>query len=392
MGCETRNLLLCLLCALNVSPAAAGEGAGELAQPARAAAGSATTRAVLVSGLGGSKQYSRVLLDWVTRLHGVLTAECGVSPANIVVLTETEDPKTNPPRLKATSENLKAALQKMSKLLRPKDQFILFLAGHGQVNEESGKLCLPGSDIRAGELGELVDALPAQELIIINAASGGADFLKSYLRPQRVIITATGYETEGTQTYFAEFFIRGLEGHRADLNKDNLVDMLEAYAYGARETANFYHRQYLVVRPDLGQDVKPTPGKAYWLVRGKETRALWQKLYADTDNLLARPQKQRNDEGQLTDDLPASLDEEPDATPQFGRYDKHWHNRRMLAEHARLDGNGSSKAAFFLWTPYKFQEIPQNLKPGDTGYESARTILGRPRAATDAPLPSTKTK
>ena len=381
--------MLCLLCALSVSPAAAGEPAGELAQPAAAPA---VTRAVLVSGLGGSKQYSRALDDWVTRLHGVLIAECGVSPGNIVVLTETEDPNASPPRLKATSGNLKAALEKMAKLLRPKDQFILFLAGHGQVNEEFGKLCLPGADLRAGELGELVDALPAQELIIVNAASGGADFLKSYLRPQRVIVTATGYETEGTQTYFAEFFIRGLEGRRADLNKDNLVDMLEAYAYGARETANFYHRQYLVVRPDLGQDVKPTPGKVYWLVRGKETRTLWRKLYADTDNLLARPQKQRNDEGQLTDDLPLSLDEEPDATPQFGRYDKHWHNRRMLAEHARLDDNGSSKAAFFLWTPYKFQEIPQNLKPGDTGYLAQRTILGRPGAATDARLPSPKTK
>jgi len=347
--------------------------------PAEAPAkGAAVTRAVLVSGSGGSPQYSRLLLDWVTRFHAVLTGPCGVGADRIVVLTETEDPRATPPRAAATAANFKAALQKMAQVLRPQDQFVLFVAGHGQVNEETGKLCVPGPDLRAGEVGELLDALPAQELIIINAASGGADFLKSYLRAGRVVLTATGYETEGTQTYFAEFLIRGFETRQADLNQDHVIDLLEAYAYAARETAHFYHRQYLLESPDLGQDVKPTPGKIYWLVRGKETRAVWRKLYADTDNLMAQPRKQSGEEGELADNLPANLDDEPDPTPQFGRYDKHWLNRRVLAEHARLDDNGASKDAFFLWKPYEFQNVPKDPKPGETGYVARQTVLGRP--------------
>ena len=349
------------------------------------------TRAVLVAGLGGSAQYSRVLLDWIVRSHAVLTGRCGLKAEHVVVLTEKADPKASPPRRKATRENVRAAMGEMAKRLRTGDLFVLFLAGHGQINEESGKFCLPGKDITAGELGDLIDALPAEQVVVINAASGGADFLKSYLRPGRVILTAAGYETEGTQTYFTEFFLRGYETGGADLNKDKAIDMLEAYAYAARETAGFYHRQYLVERPDLGRNVKPTPGKAYWLVRGRQTRSAWRKLYAGTNNIMARPQKHRNDEGKLVDNLPADLDAEADTEPKFGRYDKHWYNRRILAEHARLDDNGASKDALFLWQPYKFLKLGADIAPGRTGYVARRTVLGRPQAP-PAAAPRTQPK
>jgi hypothetical protein len=342
------------------------------------AADAPITRAVIVAGLGGNEQYSRMLTDWAGRFHAVLTKQCSLKGEHVLLLTEAEDAKASPPRRKATTANVKAALGEMARALRPNDQFILVLLGHGQINEESGKLCLPGRDMTAGELGDLLDSLPAEQVVIVNAASGGADFLKAYLRAGRVIVTAAGYETEGTQTYFAEFFLRGYETGRADADRNRKIDLLEAYVYAARETANFYHRQYVVKRPDLGKGVKPTPGKVYWLVRGKETRGIWRKLYADTDNILARPQKQRNDEGKLTDDLPADLDAETDPRPAFGRYDKHWHNRRILAEHARLDDTGRSKQALFLWQPYKFLKPPTDTAPGQTGHLARHTVLGRP--------------
>jgi len=352
---------------------------GLLVASAAPAAEPGATRAVLVAGLGGSEQYSRLLLDWTNRFHAVLTKQCGVPADNIVVLTETEDAKATPPRQKATLENVKAEMEKMARALRTRDQFVLFLAGHGQISEEFGKLCLPGPDLKATDLGDMLDALPAERLVIINAASGGAEFLKSYLRPGRVVLTASGYETEGTQTYFAEFLLQGFETGRADANRDKAIDMLEAYAYAARETANFYHRQHLLEQPDLGRDVKPDPTKTYWLVRGKETRALWLKLYAGTDNLLARPRKERDDSGKEVDNLPADLDSEPDPTPKFGRFDKHWAYRRLLAEHARLDDTPKPQNALFLWKPYEFADVPKDPKPGETCFLARQTVLGKPR-------------
>ena len=322
--------------------------------------------AVLVAGLGGSKAYSRNILDWTNRFYKVLTTQCGLKAEHIVVLTEKADPRATPPRLQSTRENFRAAMKKVAALLTPVDQFILFMVGHGQINEPVGKLCLPGRDLDSDELDRLLGALPTTRIVIINAASGGAEFLKSYIDPGRVIITAAGAGNDGNQTYFAEFFIRGYETHRADANKDKVIDLFEAYAYAARETANFYHRQYLVNpggRVRVGEPL-------VWYVRGKETRAIWRKLYAGTNNRLGLPRRNPGDPP-----LP-DPDAEPDTEPKFGRFDVHWHNRRVLAEHARLDDNDTKKG-FFLWQPYKFQKPPED-RPENVGYLARRTVLGRP--------------
>ncbi len=331
----------------------------------RAAPRAPVARAVLISGLGGSEAYSRNLLDWSNRLHKVLTTQCGLKAENIVVLTEKADPKATPPRREATLKNVRAAIKKMKQAFGPDDQFILYMAGHGQINEPVGKLCLPGRDLEADELADMLDELPIGKIVILNAASGGAEFIKTCADIGRVILTGAGAEDDGNQTYFAEFLIRGYETHLADANKDKLIDLMEAYLYAARETANFYHRQYL-----LGGGRRRAAGDALvWDVRGKNTRAIWRKLYAGTTNGLGKPP-------QLPDQPPPPDPEtEPDKEPRFGDFGPNWHNRRVLAEHARLDDN-AGKMGFYLWQPYEFVKPPKD-EPGGTGYLARRTVLGK---------------
>ena len=140
---------------------------------------------------------------------------------------------------------------------------------------------------------------------------------------------------------------------------------MEAYAYSARWTANFYHRQHLI--PSRSRDASNQP--LTWYVRGKETRAIWKRLYAGTSHTLGTPRRGRDDPP-----LP-DPDTEPDPEPKFGRFDVHWHNRRVLAEHARID-DSDTKRGFYLWQPYKFQKLPPN-EPGATGYLARRVVLGR---------------
>jgi len=356
-----------------------------------------TAHAVIITGLGGNEAYSRNLLDWANRFHAVLTGKCGVPAGNVLVLTETAAPKGNPPRRKATLENIRAAMDEMARKVRPDDQFILFLAGHGQIQELVGKLCLPGLDLRSDDLEDMLSALKTEKMVIVNCASGGADFLKDYLKEGRVILTAAGYETEGTQTYFAEFFIRAYETGKADTfaprdsrvygNKDGKIDMLEAFCYAAKWTADWYHRQYLLTdakrrkRPKEGEPPDPN---IYWLVRGKVTRQVWKRLYEGSNYKLTRPEfkpKRDRKTGKIIneDPLPKDLDAEPDFEPKFGRFDENWHNRRILAETARLDDNGIAKEGFFLWKPYKFQKYPKRIHEGDATYLARRTVLGAPK-------------
>ena len=353
------------------------------------AASRPAAHAVIITGLGNDKAYSRNLLDWAGRCRAVLTAKCGLAPANVAILTETADPKADPPRARATVENVRAAFAKAKARVGPRDQFILFLAGHGQINEELGKLCLPGRDLRADQLEEMLADLPTNHIVIINAASGGAEFLKNTLKAGRVILTGCGYETEGNQSYFAEFVLRAFETGEADRlkgygNRDGAVDLFEAYCYAARWTANWYHRQYRAdsYRPG-GRPQQPDDPHLYWVVRGRETRKIWDRLYAGTRHRSVRPAfRPVRDKatGKLvtTDPLPPDLDAEADFEPKWGRFDKHWHFRRMLAETARLDDTDAARDGLFLWQPYKFKPCPPDPAPGEPTWLARRTVLGRP--------------
>ena len=359
----------------------------------RPAAAKPAAHALIITGVGVEKAYSRNLLDWAGRFRAVLTGKCGLPAANVAVLTETADPKAKPPRLKATLENIRAAFAAAAKRVGPDDQFILFLAGQGQINEELGKLCLPGPDLRADDLEEMLAALATRNIVIINAASGAAEFLKNYLADGRVILTGCGYETEGNQSYFAEFVLRAFETGEPDRlngfgNRDGAVDLLEAYCYAARWTANWYHRQCRVedYRPG-GQRLPEGDPNLYWVVRGKQTRKVWNRLYAGTRHRSVRPAFRPAPDkatGKLLtkDPLPANLDTEADFEPKWGRFDKHWHFRRMLAETARLDDTGQAREGLFLWEPYKFKPCPPDGEPGDPTWLARRTVLGRPQRLT----------
>ena len=345
---------------------------GAAAQTTRPAAPKPKAVAVILSGLGGSKAYSRNMLDWSSRFRAVLVDKCGLKAENVTILTETADAKAKPPRVKSTRDNFRAAIKAAGAKLGPLDQFILFVTGHGQINEPTGKLCLPGRDIDSEELSEMLDMLPTRHVVMINTASGGAEFIDSCADEDRVLITGAGAGNDGTSAYFAEFFLRGYETGEADADKNKAIDLYEAYAYAARETANFYHRQYLVVTARRDPD-----DPLVWLVRGKQTRKIWKRLYAGTKNILGTPRRQ-------PDDPPlGDLDNEPDPTPKFGRFDTHWHNRRVLAEHARLDDSGI-KRGFYLWQPYKFQKPPPD-EPDQEGRLARRTVLGKPRRPAAAP-------
>ena len=167
-----------------------------------------------------------------------------------------------------------------------------------------------------------------------------------------MLLTASGVEADANQTYFAEFLVRGFEEKRADANHDGAVDLLEAYVYAARETANWYHRQELL-----------DPKTKVWEVHGKETRALWKKLYAGTAQKLKDPADQND----------------PDEEPEFGDFGPKWHNRRILTEHAQLK-DLEGEEAFSLWKPYEFEKPPA-AGPGQLGNWAKRTVLGRPAPA-----------
>jgi len=300
--------------------------------------------------------YARNMHDWMSRFVKVLTVQGSVPAANVRVLAAAESPDAEPPVAKSTLENVRAAFEKLGRELRSKDQFILFIVGHGTVTEPVGKLCLPGRDLKATELADLLDALPTRKVVVINCASGGAEFLEKYSRRGRVVVSACGVTGEGNQTYFAEFFLLACETKQADANGDGVITVLEAFNRAAHRCINWYHRQYKIAKEE-GED--PLPREIE--VRTKEARRIFRKFYGGVKEVRMVEPTDGDDEEEGKDPDSENLEDLA--------------SRRESGEHAALEDRGENTGALH-WLGNKHQIL--SGKPGEQGEIAARTVLGSP--------------
>ena len=304
--------------------------------------------------------YARNMNDWTSRFVKVLEKQAHVPLENIRVLAEREAPKAKPPVRKSTLVNVRDAFEKLKRELRPTDQFILFIVGHGSVTDPVGKLCLPGADLKATELADLLDELPTRRIVIVNCASGGAEFLEKYSRPGRVVVSACGITGQGNQTYFAEFFLLACERKKADTNGDGVVTVLEVFNRAAHQCINWYHRQYKVKKEE-GEPALPREV----IVRTAEARRLFRKFYDGiTDLRMVVPA--------------GGDDEEESAEPNFEGIDD-LPSRRESGEHASLEDRGENTGALH-WHNNKHHVLTG--EPGQQGEVAARTVMGSPEPTT----------
>jgi hypothetical protein len=116
------------------------------------------------------------------------------------------------------------------------------LIGHGTADEFDYKFNLPGPDLSASDLGQMLDKIAAHELIVnMTSASGGS--IAVLEKPKRVVITATKAGTEKNATVFPRYWIEGLRDPAVDSDKNEIVTALEAFRYAEEKTAKFYETQ-----------------------------------------------------------------------------------------------------------------------------------------------------
>src|SRR5580693_4816996 len=134
MGCHLKKLLI--LAALAVS--------------------SMTVRAdsyfLTVAGLGGEPEFDQRFTDYAKNLDEILRNNAG---AKVDTLSGPQ----------ATKANVEAKLKALAQT-KPDDEFVLMLIGHGTFDDREYKLALPGPDISATELSQLLDKIPARQLVV----------------------------------------------------------------------------------------------------------------------------------------------------------------------------------------------------------------------------------
>ncbi|GIW51227.1 MAG: hypothetical protein KatS3mg081_0582 [Gemmatimonadales bacterium] len=196
------------------------------------------THLVIVSGLGGDPQYTEAFYQWGAALADA-ASKLGVPDTNIFFLAE------NPERDRRiagapTREEVARVLSRLEgKVQGQRSALWIVLIGHGSDRGEP-RLSLPGPDLSARELGQMLERFSGARVAVINTASASGGFLPVLSRPGRVVVTATRSGFEQNQTLFPKFFSEAFSGTGADLDKDGRISLLEAFVY-ARESVRRYY-------------------------------------------------------------------------------------------------------------------------------------------------------
>ena len=191
----------------------------------------AETYYVTIAGLGGEPEYEQRFEGWAKDLDKLLkTAEPN---AKITTMMGAG----------ATKTLIEAKLHEIAQSAKPDDSVVLMLIGHGSFDESDYKFNIPGPDITATDLGNLLDKIPAKHQLVVNMTSASGASMVSLEKPGRVIITATKSGTEKNATYFARYWIEALRDPASDSDKNESISALEAFKYAEQKTAQYFESQ-----------------------------------------------------------------------------------------------------------------------------------------------------
>lgn len=200
---------------------------------------------IVISGSGGTEAYHERFRDWSSRLYRLLVEELGHSPEK-VLLFQQEPSASGLPGQASQLENLRRAFARLTDTHSEREDLFLYLIGHGSYLRERSRFQIPGRDLTAAELADLLDGLPARHVVVIQAASASAAFINALSKKNRIICTATKSVSEQNATEFMEFFLQGLEDGSADRNRDERISVWEACEQAASLTESWYLGQGLI--------------------------------------------------------------------------------------------------------------------------------------------------
>jgi len=184
----------------------------------------AATRVVTVAGLGGEPDYVQRFAAWAQDIAKVTKSQTLVGPD-------------------ATRERLRVTLGKVAETAVPQDDFVLILIGHGTFDGVDYKFNLPGPDITAAELAQLLSRIKAGRQLVVNTTSASGAFLAALQAENRVLISATKSGTERNATVFARYWLAALQDSAADTDKNETITAREAFQYAEQKTKGFYETQ-----------------------------------------------------------------------------------------------------------------------------------------------------
>lgn len=199
--------------------------------------GLAATQVLVVSGIGGEAQFEERFGNWSETVAKASATATGDVQRVQRLAGEA-----------AKREAIEASIRAAAGSLREGDQFVLVLLGHGTYDGNEYRFNVPGPDVTGTEIATWLDRIPASvPQLVVNATSTSGAIADRWMRPYRVVITATRTGGERNAPRFGGFWAEALVSEAADRDKDGAITAQEAYEYANRKVAEAYKSDAAVV-------------------------------------------------------------------------------------------------------------------------------------------------
>ena len=197
---------------------------------------------LIVAGIGGLDEYREQFEQQSLKLYRA-ALEAGIEPARIVLLSASPLQALSLEHQPSTRENLARALARVREDAAAGDRVFIVFFGHGNPRGDSAVVNLPGPDLSAGDLAEMLQGFEQQVLTIVNTASASGPFANRLSAANRIVITATSSGREYYTGLFGDYFADAFAGNGADRDKDGMISLLEAFDYARREVRRSYEAE-----------------------------------------------------------------------------------------------------------------------------------------------------
>lgn len=205
-------------------------------------AATAAVRAVVVSGIGGNTEFAAAFteqsddiaqaLKTITRTDADVQLLQGADATREAVLNAIDKVADDAQQSNGTADEIST--------------FVLVLVGHGNVNREGYQYNVPGPDVSVTDLIGALAGLPMREQLVVASTSASGALLSPLKQDGRTLITATKSGGELNAVRFSEYFAQALATDVADVDRNELLTVREAFTFANTATQQYFEDQKLL--------------------------------------------------------------------------------------------------------------------------------------------------
>lgn len=185
---------------------------------------------VIVEGLGGNTEYSSQFAGQVASIK-----------AASVSMTSEESVRVFPAQ-DASREAVLAHFDMLAQQTDDSDQFAVYLVGHGSYDDLEYKFNIAGPDLTDVDLRDAMASLPGSSQLLVNTSSASGAIAEMLSGDERLLVLATRSGVERHATRFGAYFVAALRDSAADLNKNQIISVTEAFQFADRQVNDYFER------------------------------------------------------------------------------------------------------------------------------------------------------